>query len=302
MSTSSVIGRDARASWRARVADYVELTKPRIVVSVAVMVAAAYGGACGASPGTPLLGYTLLGTLLVACSAGAANQWLERHRDALMARTSNRPLPAGRLTVAEAVFFAAWTGILGTVCLLWSAGWRTAAWAALTWFLYAAVYTPLKPRTSWSTALGAVAGAMPVFIGASAAGSLPSLRGVSLFLLLFLWQFPHFAAISWTYRDQYAAAGMRMLSVVDGTGRRAGLCAVLAAGATVPVSVLPSVSLPGAGGALYAVSAVALDCVQLGFAVAFLLRRDDLAARRLLHASIAHLLPLLLLLWLLSWM
>ena len=150
-------------------------------------------------------------------------------------------------------------------------------------------------------AIGAVAGAMPVLIGWSAGGSTLDIRAAALFVVLFLWQLPHFMAIAWIFRRQYAAAGMRMLTVVDPTGRWAGLQAVLAALVLIPVSLVPVLNVPGLGGIVYAAAATLLGAAQLGLAIAFLVRRDELAARRLLRASLIYLPSLLLLLTLVPW-
>jgi len=300
MSTTTASVQRARVAWLARARDYVELSKPRIGLLVLITVAVSYRVACSDRPDFFLLANVLTGTILVACSACASNQWLERRRDALMARTARRPLPSARLRGSEAMVFAALTATLGSGYLLLTAGWRTMSWAVLTWFVYIGVYTPLKPRTSWNTAVGAVAGAMPVLIGWSAAGDRFDLRCASLLLMLFFWQFPHFMAIAWVYRSQYASAGMRMLPVVDPTGRRAGLHAVLAAAALVPVSLVPAAYLPGTRSAVYALMALALSAAQLGFALGFGRRLSDAAARRLLRCSLVYLPTLLLALLLVS--
>jgi protoheme IX farnesyltransferase len=170
----------------------------------------------------------------------------------------------------------------------------TAALGLLTWLLYVCVYTPLKSRTSLNTAVGAVAGAMPVLMGWSASGAEIDLRAAALFLVVFLWQFPHFMAIAWIYREQYDAAGLKMLTVVDPSGRRAGTQAVLSALALLPVSFIPALLSPGAS--LYVLAAFALGGGQLACAVMFCAKRDEAAARRLLRASLVYLPALLTLL------
>jgi protoheme IX farnesyltransferase len=167
----------------------------------------------------------------------------------------------------------------------------TAALGLITWVLYVAVYTPLKVRTPLNTHLGAVAGALPVAMGWAAVGGAWDIRAAALFLILFLWQFPHFMAIAWLYRQQYERAGMQMLTVVDPTGRRAGVLAVATALALVPVSLAPAFYSPGAS--LLAFGAIVLGVFQLAAAVAFATSRDELSARRLLHASLIYLPALL---------
>jgi protoheme IX farnesyltransferase len=285
---------EAPLARSARLADYLELTKPRIAVLVLVTVAASSFIAGWGPPSPALLVHALVGTALLAASASALNQWLERHSDALMPRTAERPIPAGRLGRAEVLWFGASTVVVGTIYLAALVSPLTALLGLATWIAYAAVYTPLKSRTPANTWVGAVAGALPVLIGWSAAGAPLGLRAFSLFLVVFLWQFPHFMAIAWMYRAQYAAAGLKMLPVVDPTGRRAGALAVVAALALVPVSLVPGV-LDLAGEWRLAL-VLALGVGQLACAARFLLRLDQASARRLLTASLVYLPALLALL------
>ncbi len=164
------------ASWTARAADYLELTKPRIAVLVLVTVAVAAFVADWGPPGAWLLANTLLGTALVAASASALNQWLERHTDARMARTADRPLPAGRLTTLQVVWFGGVTMALGMIELVWAVNVSTALLGLTTWIVYVWIYTPLKTRTASNTAVGAVAGALPVLMGWTAVGAPLDLR------------------------------------------------------------------------------------------------------------------------------
>lgn len=301
MSVTTAAVQQSRAGWMVRVIDYVELSKPRIGMLVLIAVAVAYRAACNGQMDLWVLVRVLLGTFLVACSASAVNQWLERRRDALMVRTANRPLPASRLSVAEAVAFAVLTALLGAGYLWIAVGGQTAALAVLTWVLYVGVYTPLKVYTPWNTVVGAAVGAMPVLIGWSAGGSTGDLRLALLYLIVFFWQFPHFMAIAWMYRKQYALAGMPMFPVVDPSGRRAAIHAVLGAVALVPISVVLAFYVPGVGGLWYGLAACALSVGQLGVALVFGWRRDDDWARRLLRASLIYLPTLLLLLLLVPW-
>jgi len=245
--------------------------------------------------------HAMLGTLLVAASASAANQWLERRSDARMARTASRPLPAGRLSSSEAFAFAAATLVGGVLYLACFVNLAATGWALLTWALYVLVYTPLKMLSSVNTAVGAVAGALPVLIGWSATGTPIDARAVALALLLFLWQFPHFMAIAWLYRSDYNRAGYQMLTVVEPTGRRAGWQAVLAALALVPVSLVPVLATPGLGSVLYLAGAVLLGAGQLGLAALFLRQADDWRARLLLRASLVYLPTVLVMLMLAPW-
>ncbi len=295
MSTTGSLAIEVRrAAWVARVADYVELTKPRITVMVLVTVAVAAVVAAWGSPGGWLVAHTLAGTALVAASASALNQWIERHSDAEMPRTADRPLPSGRLTVRQVVAFGVVAVAMGLVYLAATVNLQTAALAFLTWILYVCVYTPLKRRTTFNTVVGAVAGALPVLIGWSAAGAPLDVRAWSLFLIVFIWQFPHFMAIAWIYRRQYAAAGLRMLSVVDPSGLRSGAQAIVAALALIPVSLVPCLTQPG--GELCFVWALVLGLGQLVCAICFFLELSEQAARRLLLASLVYLPAMLALL------
>lgn len=296
MSTTTLSMVDRRGTWLTRAADYVELTKPRIVAMVLLTVAVAAVVAHWGPPSGWLVAHTLLGTGLVAASASALNQWLERATDARMPRTADRPLPAGRLSGAQVVGFGAATLLIGLAQLALAVNLLTAAIGLVIWMLYVWVYTPLKTRTPANTFVGAVAGALPVLLGWTATGAALDLRAWSMFLIVFFWQFPHFMAIAWMYRQEYAAAGMKMLPVVDASGYRAGAQATVSALVLIPVSLVPWLSIPGAQ--LYFAWAVAIGAAQLACAVVFLLRRSDASARRLLLASLVYL-PLVmgLLLW-----
>lgn len=293
MSSPVLVYENRRELILGRLGDYLELSKPRIAVLELVVVAvSAY--AAGWSPTQPwLLVSTLLGTTLLAASASALNQWLELETDGLMPRTCSRPLPAGRLESGDVLWFGLITVALGVAVLLAFVNLRTTLVGLATWGLYVWVYTPLKSRTVANTAIGAVAGALPVWIGWSSTGNAWGLEAYAWFLILFLWQFPHFMAIAWLYREHYAAADLKMLAVTDPSGRRAGAQAVLSALALVPVSLLPV--MQQLGGGLYFGWTLALGLGQLACAVAFLLERNDHTARWLLRASLIYLPTLLLL-------
>ncbi|MDH3718033.1 MAG: heme o synthase [Planctomycetota bacterium] len=293
MSTSAAIYEVRPGSWVLRGWALVELSKPKIALLELMTVAVA---ACIASSGLPADGWLLLhavaGTGLVAASASALNQWLERESDQLMQRTARRPLPAGRLHEREVLWFATSTVVIGTLYLGLAVNWLTACLGLLTWTLYVWIYTPLKTRTTANTLVGAIAGAGPVLMGWTAvqpetATREAGLMAVTLFCIVFLWQFPHFMAIAWLYRRQYAAAGAKMLTVVEPTGRLAGVQAVIAAALLIPVSLFPSVMMKA--GPLYFVLVLALSLAQLLTAARFLWRPDDGSARRLLRMSLIYL-------------
>jgi protoheme IX farnesyltransferase len=190
------------------------------------------------------------------------------------------------------------TIVVGTIYLGLTVNWTTASLGLLTWFLYVWVYTPLKRRTWLNTMVGAVAGALPVLIGWAATGAslnpLVDVRALALFLVLFLWQFPHFMAIAWIYRRQYKRAGLKMLTTVDPSGRRAGVQAVACALALLPVSFVPGLLTPGAG--TFVTIAFVLGIGQLICAVLFLISANETSARRLLKASLIYLPAMLALL------
>ena len=218
-----------RRAWSARVADYVELTKPRIVAMelVTVIVAAHLASPWGVDRGVLLL--TVLGASLVAASAGALNQWWEQATDARMPRTANRPLPAGRLTSRQVLVFGAITLISGEAALAAGANLTAAAFALATWLIYVFAYTPMKTRSPLNTAVGAASGALADPYRLDRHRCSDRHRALAVVSVMFLWQFPHFMAIAWLYRADYARAGQRMLTVVDPTGLRAGAQAVVGA-------------------------------------------------------------------------
>lgn len=224
----------------SRAADYVELVKPNIVGLILVTVAAGFYVGTVDHLDIVLLLHTLVGSALVAGGSNALNQILERHIDARMRRTRTRPLPSGRLRVAQSTVFAWILGLAGVAYLAAFTNWMVAALAAATLASYVFVYTPLKRVTSLSTLVGAVPGALPIVGGWAASHHSLGLRAWVLFAILFLWQLPHFLALAWLYREDYERAGLRMLSVTQGAGatfRQALLYAV----ALVPVSLLPTV-------------------------------------------------------------
>ena len=287
MSISTATYLTARSSLRQRALDYLELTKPKIALLELVTVAVAAAVASAGAPDFRMVFHALVGTALVAAGASAWNQWLERDTDLLMPRTADRPLPAARLSGREVLAFGSVAALAGVSYLGWLVNPLTAALGAITWLLYVGIYTPLKSRSPANTAVGAVAGAMPILMGWTAVGGRLGLHASTLFLIVFLWQFPHFMAIAWIYRRQYAAAGLKMLPVVDPSGSRAGAQAVIAALALVPVSLVPAVT--GIAGPDYFLWALALGVGQCLCSVVFLMRMNDASARMLLRASLIYL-------------
>jgi len=288
MNTSTLVVPDTRRTlWMARVRDTAELTKPRIVSMVVFSVGTAAMAASWGQPDPAVVLHTIVGTILIAASGSIFNQWLERDTDARMMRTADRPLVSGRIGSTEAVLLASLCGVCGVGYLAWAANRWTVVWGLGTWLLYVVAYTPLKRRTAWNTVVGALSGAMPVWIGWSAAGGRPELRAAALFLLLFLWQFPHFMAIAWLYRQQYARAGIRVATVTDPTGRAAGVQAVLGAISLLPVTMVFALADPEAKS--YLALACLLGVVQVYFAWRFFRQPDESSARSLLRMSLIYL-------------
>ncbi|HYT94579.1 MAG TPA: heme o synthase [Gemmataceae bacterium] len=292
------VGLPALPLSRSRLADYVELTKPRVSVLVLFTVAAGAWLAGRSDLDGWLVLHTVCATGLVAAGASALNQLLERHSDALMRRTENRPLPAGRLQPLEVLLFGLALGAGGLLYLALAVRQPlTVLIAGITFVLYAFLYTPLKRCTTLNTLVGAVPGALPPVIGWSAVqGTLAPEAGI-LFAVLFLWQVPHFLAIAWIYREDYRRAGLRMLPVVDGDGRLTGRQMVVYCLALVLVSLMP-VALHRAG-MLYAAGALLLGLGFLGSTLGFVREVSNARARRVLRASLLYL-PLLLVLLLLQ--
>jgi heme o synthase len=279
----------SRSHWFNRFADYLELTKPRIVaLELVTVIVAAYLAAPWGVDSSVLL-HTVCGAALVAASAGALNQWWEKATDAQMPRTAKRPLPSGRLTSWQVLVFGGITLIAGSVQLACAVNFATAGFALVTWLLYVFAYTPLKTRSPLNTAIGALSGALPVLIGWSATGAALDTRALAVMAGMFLWQFPHFMAIAWLYRADYARAGQRMLTVVDPTGLRAGAQAVVGALALVPVSLVPALSPQAGSSAIYCTWALVLGAIQVFVATSFMIHRNDHTARRLLRVSLAYL-------------
>ena len=274
----------------SRVADFVELTKPRI--TALVLVTAAVGYAVGGGAALSAINFMLfmVGTALLCGGASALNQYLERDADARMTRTSRRPLPAGRLTPPDALAFGLTISAVGLVVLA-GVNLLTLALGAASLLSYVLAYTPLKRVTSLCTVVGAVPGALPPLMGwAAARGSLGP-AGWGLFAILFLWQLPHFLAIGWLYREDYARGGFPMLAVSDRDGSSSGRQAALYATALLPVTL--AAGLLAAAGKAYLWGALVLGVVFLACALAFLWNRSTGSARRLFLVSVLYL-PLLL--------
>lgn len=282
----------ARAHVIPRWREYLALSKPRIAVMGLVTVALGFLLATTGEWSAITLGHSLLGIGLIAVSCSALNQWLERDSDRLMARTANRPLPSGRMSPHEVLAFGLGFWLVGVVELICFVNGLTAVLASATLLLYVVVYTPLKRRTSFCTAIGAIPGAMPPVLGWVAAGGELDAGAFALFATLFVWQFPHFLAIAWLYREQYAAAGLRMLPQTRPVPRITGWLCVGYALAVIPVSLL--LRDAALAGDVFALIAVGLGLGYVAFSVRFLLAESVQTARQLLWFSLVYLPALLL--------
>ena len=276
-----------------KISAFLELTKPGIVVMVMLTAAAGFWLAGPDSSQAIVLFHVLMGTVLVASGTNALNQVAERKDDALMKRTRARPLPAKRMGVGSANAFAWTTGVAGIAYFGAFVNLLTAVIAAATLVSYVFVYTPLKKHTSVSTLIGAVPGALPIVGGWAAARGTLSGEAWILFWILFLWQLPHFLALAWMYRDDYARAGFKMLSVGDPDGRLTFGHATLYAAALLPVSLAPTIV--GIAGTFYFVGALALSSIFLYASFSAVRECTMEKARRVFKLSLAYLPALLIL-------
>jgi protoheme IX farnesyltransferase len=267
--------------------DYIELTKPRITWLILMSTAVGYFfGHHGAWNFWPVL-HTILGTALIASGTAALNQWYEREADRKMRRTADRPIPSGRLSAGRALIFGILLSVAGFAELAFGLNWLSAFLGLFTLLSYLFLYTPLKQRTPLSTLVGAFPGAMPPIIGYAAASGILDAQAWTLFAILFLWQFPHFLAIAWMYREDYERAGIRMLPVVQPSGEATARQIVLYSLALIPVSMAPS--LLGMSGKIYFFGALALGLWYLYSGVRVALDRTILRARAVLLVSVIYL-------------
>ena len=290
----ATIDRSSSETGKSRagfVHDLVELVKARLTLLVLLTTAVGfYLGAEGPINYWALL-HTVLGTALAAAGAAALNQWWEYKLDALMQRTQSRPVPAGRMQPTEALVIGAALSIFGVTYLAFVCNALSAALAAITIIVYIFAYTPLKLVSTFNTALGAVPGAIPPMIGWAAARGTLNAGAWMLFAILFFWQLPHFFAIAWMYRDDYARAGFQMISSDDRTGERSASQSVFFCMLLFVVAGLPA--FLGIATVFYLLAELILGAVFIGMAMRFLKTRARSDARRLFLTSIIYL-PLLL--------
>ena len=270
---------------------YVALTKPDVSFLVLMTTAAGYYmGTSGPIAWLHML-HTIFGTMLIAGGTAALNHYIERETDRYMRRTAARPLPSGTLQPLEALAFGVVLSVAGAADLLVTSGALACGLGVATCLSYLLAYTPLKKRTVWATFVGAFPGAIPPMIGwVAATGSLD--RGAwLLFAILFFWQFPHFHAISWMYREDYARAGILMLPVVDPEGSRTFRQIILAAAALVGVSLLPAIV--GLAGVLYFFGALVTSLAMVQVCLWAASAKTNVRAKWLMHATVLHI-PVLL--------
>jgi len=283
--------RTTEIALSTRASAYVALTKPDVSFLVLMTTAAGYYmGARGPIAWLHMI-QTIFATMLIAAGTAALNHYIERDSDRYMRRTASRPLPSGILKPRSALAFGVLLSIAGAVYLFLTAGILAAGLGVATCLSYLLAYTPLKKRTVWATFIGAFPGAIPPMIGwAAASGSLD--RGAwLLFAILFLWQFPHFHAIAWMYREDYARAGILMLPVVDKEGKRTFRQIILTAAALVAVSLLPA--LMGLAGVLYFFGALVISTALVQVCLWAASNKSNARAKWLMHATVLHI-PLLL--------
>ena len=270
-----------------RLGDFLAITKPRLNLLVVATAAAGYYLGANHEATWPAGIVAVGGTALVAGGASAMNQIYERETDRLMQRTRMRPMPDGRLTVVEAGAFAAALAVTGLLVLALGANVLAMLVALATLLTYVLVYTPLKLKTSFATVVGAVPGALPPMIGWAAATNTLSREAWAMFAIVFLWQMPHFLAIAWLYRDEYARAGFPLLPVKEPDGHSTGRAVLAYGAALLPVSMVPT--LIGLTSPSYFAGALLLSSGYLALAALFARRRQRVDALRLFIGSIVYL-------------
>jgi heme o synthase len=288
---ASVQNSNASAAESSRVALYLALTKPDVSFLVVMTTVAGYTLGTRGPLDWLRMAHTVFGTTLIAAGTSALNHYFERDTDALMRRTASRPLPSGQLSPRHAFWFAVSLAVFGALYLALATNALATLLGVGTSVLYLSAYTPLKRRTTLATFVGAFPGAIPPLIGWAAARGTLNLEAWFLFAILFLWQFPHFDAISWVYREDYKRAGIKMLPVVDPDGTRTFREILMTAALLVPVSLLPAVT--GLAGARYFFGAVVLGLMLVEVCLWAAASKSNVRAKWLMHATVLHL-PVLL--------
>ena len=276
---------------------YGELSKIRLSLMVVITTGTGFIMASPLGIDWLTLLWTLIGTTACAGSAAALNQLAEASRDKLMNRTSERPLPARHISKTHAFVFGVVFAYIGVAILSFGANIESAGIALLTILIYVLIYTPLKPLTSFNTFVGAVVGALPPLIGWVAASGSIGRGGLILAGILFIWQIPHFLALAWMYREDYALGGFKMLPAIDTTGELTARVSVMTSLCLIPLALFMTVV--GTTGFIFAIAGTILGGFMTMKSISFWHKRDDASARRLFFASIIYL-PILLLFMLMS--
>jgi protoheme IX farnesyltransferase len=274
-----------------RTLGYLSLTKPDVTFLVVITTLAGYYMASRGPLDWLHLGHALLGTTMIGAGTSALNHYFERRSDAQMRRTANRPLPAGVLRPAEALAFGMLLAAGGAVYLGFAVNWLTSLLGVVTCVSYLGAYTPLKKHTTLATFIGAFPGAVPPLMGWAAVRGSLSVEAWVLYAILFIWQFPHFLAIAWMYREDYARAGIRMLPVVDHAGDATFRQILAYSAALIPTSLLPAVV--GMAGIAYFYLALLLGVMMMQVSLWAARTRSNQRAKWLMHATVIYI-PLLL--------
>lgn len=282
-----------RVSGRLRTGSFLELTKPRLNALILLTTFVGYFlGARDGMDGVTLF-HVLGGTYAVAGGAAALNQAWERLYDARMARTRGRPVPSGRVEHREAILFGVGL-ILAGVCWLWFCiNLLTALLGLASAAIYVLIYTPMKARSAWNTLVGAISGALPPVMGWTGAGQALDATALLLFAVLFFWQFPHFFALGWRYREEYQKGGFQMLASVDPKGATTAWLMTLGAAACIPSTAL--LTPLGVTGMVFLYGGMVLGLWYTWACAKFLITRDDALAKRAFFVSLAYLPAVLLL-------
>jgi len=288
---TTALAQQTKPALAGKLSAYITLTKPDVSFLVLMTTGAGYYmGARGPIAWLHMI-HVIVATMMIAAGTAALNHYIERESDRYMRRTASRPLPTGVLTPTEALRFGIVLSLAGAVDLYLTAGFWPCFLGVFTCLSYLLAYTPLKKRTVWATFIGAFPGAIPPMIGWAAATGKVDAGAWLLFAILFVWQFPHFHAISWMYREDYARAGILMLPVVDKEGQRTFRQIILYAAALVAVSLLPAVM--GFAGVLYFFGAL-VTCTGLVQVCLWAAHaKTNTRAKWLMHATVLHI-PILL--------
>ncbi|MBF0279859.1 MAG: protoheme IX farnesyltransferase [SAR324 cluster bacterium] len=285
MKTKAIVPETAWGLGRSKLSDYIELTKFRLLMLVLLTVGIGFYLSSSVSNVVLFLN-TLFGVACVGSGANALNQWYERDSDARMMRTRHRPLPSGRLSSFEAFCFGLTISFLGMAYLAFTVNVLTALLGFVTWATYLFLYTPLKRKTVLNTWIGAVPGALPPLMGWTAARGTLDIEALSLFAILYLWQLPHFFAISWIYRDDYKNGGFQMLSRSDHTGQKTSYQMFLNSALLLLASL--SLIFIQKTGLLYLICALGLGISFLAITTFFFRERTIVNARKVFFASIIY--------------